>query len=159
FLGGPLGTLYAPNLTPGGPLKDWSDGEIIRAVREGIDKDGHPLIIMPSDAFHRLSDDDVQSLVAYLRSQPAVNRQTPTRDIGIMGLVLLGAGVFPTADQPHITAPQTAPAVGTPEYGQYLVEITGCAACHGPDLRGRAPGGFGPPAGPSLRAIVPSWPQ
>ena len=159
FLGGPLGTLYAPNLTPGGPLKDWSDGEIMRAVREGIDKDGHPLLIMPSDAFHRLSDEDVQTLVAYLRSQPAVNRATPSRDIGIMGFVLLGAGLFPTAEQPHINAPQTAPAAGTPQYGQYLVEITGCATCHGEDLRGRAPGGFGPPAGPNLRAIVPSWQQ
>jgi mono/diheme cytochrome c family protein/cytochrome c553 len=159
FLGGPLGTLYAPNLTPGGPLKDWSDGEVIRAIREGIDKDGHPLIIMPSDALHHLSDDDVETLVAYLRQQPAINRQTPTRDIGVMGLVLIGAGLFPTADQPHVSGPQTAPPPGTPEYGQYLVDITGCAVCHGPDLRGRAPGGFGPPAGPSLRAIVPRWQQ
>jgi hypothetical protein len=30
-----LGTLVAPNLTPGGPLKDWSDSEIVRAIRAG----------------------------------------------------------------------------------------------------------------------------
>src|SRR3954452_17440228 len=41
-----LANLYAPNLTPGGPLKDWSDGEIIRAIREGIDRDGHALFLM-----------------------------------------------------------------------------------------------------------------
>lgn len=35
-----LGTLVAPNLTPGGPLKDWSDGEIVRAIREGVDRHG-----------------------------------------------------------------------------------------------------------------------
>jgi hypothetical protein len=67
FLGGPLGTLVAPNLTPGGPLKDWTDGEIIRAIREGLDRNGHSLIIMPSDTFHHLSDNDVRTMVAYLR--------------------------------------------------------------------------------------------
>jgi mono/diheme cytochrome c family protein len=156
FLAG-LGTLVAPNLTPGGPLKGWSDGEIVRAIREGVDRLGHPLIIMPSDAFHHLSDDDVSTLVAYMRSEPAVNHATPDRDLSLPALVLIGAGLFPTAEQPHISAPQIAPPPGTPAYGQYLVDITGCAACHGPDLRGRAPGGFGPPAGPDLRAIVPAW--
>jgi len=156
FLAG-LGTLVAPNLTPGGPLKDWSDGEIVRAIREGIDRDGHPLIIMPSDALHNLSDDDVSTLVAYMRTQPAVNHATPSRDLSLPALLLIGAGLFPTAEQPHITAPQIAPPPGTSAYGQYLVDTTGCAVCHGPDLRGRAPGGFGPPAGPNLRVIVPTW--
>jgi mono/diheme cytochrome c family protein len=36
-----LGNFDAPNLTPGGPIRDWSDGQIIRAIREGIDRDGH----------------------------------------------------------------------------------------------------------------------
>ena len=161
FAGGPpLGTLVAPNLTPGGPLKDWTDGDIIRAVREGVDREGHPLIIMPSDTFHRLSDADAQTLVAYLRSQPASNRDTPDRDVSLLGLALVGVGLFPTAEQPHIAGPQSAPPNAvTPEYGQYLVDTTGCRLCHGPNLEGRTPGGFGPPAGPSLRAIVPNWPE
>ena len=33
-----MGVLYATNLTPGGPLKDWTDGEIVRAIREGVAK-------------------------------------------------------------------------------------------------------------------------
>ena len=45
----------------------------------------------------------------------------------------------------------------TPAYGKYLADITGCEVCHGPTLEGRAPGGFGPPAGPNLRALVPTW--
>jgi mono/diheme cytochrome c family protein len=156
FLAG-LGTLVAPNLTPGGELKDWSDGEIVRAIREGVDRDGHPLIIMPSDAFHHLSDDDVTALVAFLRTQPVVNHATPSRDLSLPAMLLIGAGLFPTAEQPHISAPQIAPPPNTPAYGEYLVDTTGCAVCHGPDLRGRAPGGFGPPAGPNLHAIVPTW--
>jgi hypothetical protein len=54
-----LGTLFAPNLTPGGPLKDWSDGEIIRATREGVHQTGRPLIVMPSETFRYFSDGDV----------------------------------------------------------------------------------------------------
>jgi len=156
--GPPLGVLVAPNLTPGGPLKDWSDGEIVRAIREGVDRDGHALLIMPSDTFHHLSDADVQAAVAYLRSQPAVNHPTPPRDISLLGLAIVGAGLFPTAEQPHIDQPQAAPPAGvTPEYGQYLVDITGCRTCHGSTLEGRAPGGFGPPAGPNIKALVPTW--
>ena len=158
LLGGPIGSVFGSNLTPGGPLKDWTDGEIMRAIREGLDRDSHPLIIMPSDAFHYLSDSDVQGLVAFLRSQPATNHATPPRDLSVMGMVLVGAGLFPTAEQPHISQPQTAPPPGvTPQYGQYLVDTTGCATCHGPTLQGRPPGGFGPPAGPNLRALVPTW--
>ena len=158
FLGGPMGTLVPPNLTPGGPLKDWTDGEIVRAIREGLDRSGHPLIIMPSDSFHNLSDADVQALVAYLRSQPASDHSTAPRDLGIMALVLVGGGLFPTAEQPHITQPQAAPPAGvTQAYGQYLVDITGCRVCHGQTLEGGTPGGFGPPPGPNLRALVPTW--
>ena len=115
---------------------------------------------MPSEAFHHLSDADVRILVAYLRSQPPVAHPTPARDINLLGLVIVGSGVFPTAEQPHIDQPQTAPPVGpTPDYGQYLVDITGCRTCHGANLQGRTSTDFGPPAGPNLRAIVPSWPE
>jgi mannose-6-phosphate isomerase-like protein (cupin superfamily) len=37
---GPLATLYAPNLTPAGPLAGWSDRDIVRAVRDGVAPDG-----------------------------------------------------------------------------------------------------------------------
>ena len=160
FLAGgpPLGVMYAPNLTPGGPLKDWSDGEVLRALREGIHKDGHALVIMPSMAFHNLSDADAQGLVAYLRSQPAVAHDLPDRNLNVLAAVLFGTGMFPTAAQPAITQPVVAPPPGvTSAYGQYLVSIAGCADCHGPDLGGSKGGGFGPPASPNLRLIVPQW--
>ena len=68
----PIGTLYAPNLTPSGNIKDWSDGEVIRAIREGVHKDGRSLLVMPSTDLRYLSDDDVQAIVAYLRTVPAL---------------------------------------------------------------------------------------
>lgn len=156
FISG-IGTLYAPNLTPGGPLKDWSDGQIIRAIRQGVDKDGHALLIMPAEYFHHLSDDDVRSLVAYLRAQPAVNRQTPANEMNLIGTALVGAGLFPTTAQEPITSPVVAPTrAPTSEYGRYLVKISGCQTCHGTKLTGGTPGGF-VPAGPNLPALISHW--
>jgi cytochrome c553 len=150
-----LGTIYASNLTPGGSLKGWSDGEISRAIREGVDQRGRVLLIMPSESFRHLSDADVQALVAYLRTQPAVDRQTPATQPNLLGAMLVGAGLFRA--QPPITAPVVAPPAGSsPEYGQYLVTISGCARCHGDTLQGGNPDGFAP-AGPNLLAIVSQW--
>ncbi len=127
--GSALGVLYPPNLTPGGPLKDWSDGEIIRAIREGVDKDGRALLIMPSENFRYIGDADIQALVAYLRSQPAVQHETPPRSLGLMPTLLVGAGLFPTAAQPPIAQPVIAPAPApTPDYGEYLVSVTAAGA-------------------------------
>ena len=156
--GSGLGTLYAPNLTPAGPLKTWTDGEIIRAIRDGVDRDGHALLIMPSARFHTMSDDDVQALVAYLRSQPAVDHATPPRSIGLIGTLLIGAGLFPTSAQEPTAGPVSAPPAGVnADHGRYLVDVSGCHECHGPDLAGGRANGGGPPPGPNLTQIVPKW--
>ncbi|HEY8477369.1 MAG TPA: cytochrome c [Chloroflexota bacterium] len=161
-LGGPdgsgIGVLYAPNLTPAGPLSDWSDGEIVRAIREGIDRDGRPLLLMPSEHFRHLSDADVQAIVAYLRSQPPVRRETPPTSMNLIGTILVGLGFFPTAVQPPLTEPIPSPPPGVnAEHGRYLVEISGCASCHGADLAGLPSDQFGPPPGPNLTVLVPTW--
>ena len=155
-----IAELYPPNLTPGGDLKNWSDGEIIRAIREGVDREGKALIIMPSEVFHNYADADVEAVVAYLRSQPAVTNNQPDRKMGVLGTLLIGAGQFPAAVQEPITQPIVAPPAGkTVEYGKYLVSISGCEACHGANLAGgkATPGGGGPPIGPNLTQIVPRW--
>jgi len=154
----PIGTLYAPNLTPAGEIKDWSDGEVIRAIREGVHKDGRALVIMPSQIFHSLSDEDVQSLVAYLRSQPATPPDTPRNNLNAIAAILLATigGSFQTV-QPHIAQPVVAPPAGvTVARGTYMVNISGCRDCHGENLAGGI-AGVGPPPGPNLTAIVPKW--
>lgn len=157
--GPPVGTLYASNLTPGGELSGWSDGEIIRAIREGIHKDGRSLLIMPSMTFRGLSDDDVQALVAYLRSQPAAPA-TPTTQINLVGalIVAISNGAFLSAQEP-VTGPVAAPPAGpTAGYGKYLVyTIGGCRDCHGPNLAGGTPSPNGPPAGPDIAGVAQRW--
>jgi mono/diheme cytochrome c family protein len=156
--GPPVGTLYASNLTPAGEIRDWSDGEVIRAIREGVGKGGRPLVIMPSEVFHNLSDTDVQAIVAYLRSQPAVQPRTPPTKLNVIAALFIGAGVFQTSAQVPITQPVVAPTEGVSVgYGKYLVSILGCRLCHGDNLAGRRAGGAGPPAGPNLTLIVPKW--
>ncbi len=156
FVAALFGNMVPPNLTPGGPLKSWSDGEIIRAIREGIGQNGSPLLVMPSGSFRKLSDADVEAIVAYLRSQPAVDRATPANNLNVFGAALVGAGALPTSAQPPVVEPSVMPAGVTPEYGQYLVDVIGCRTCHGADLAGGQAGGPNPD-GPNLTKLVPTW--
>jgi cytochrome c553 len=154
--GPPMGTIYAPNLTPAGNINGWTDGEVIRAIREGVHKSGRSLIIMPAEIYRHLSDEDVQALVAYLRSQPAVGEASPPTQFNTVGAVMLN--LFPsalTAQAPVGPVPAVPEGV-TPEYGHYLVSIAACALCHGEDLGGLTESS-GPPPGPNLTTVVPKW--
>ncbi len=145
FLGGeapPVGTLWAPNLTPT-HLAEWSDGEIIRAIREGIHRNGRSLLVMPSKILSKLSDADLRAIVAYLRSQPPIEPDSPPTSLNVLGALLI-AWTPALEAQPPITEPVVAPPPGpTRAYGEYLTSIA-CAGCHGADLGGdarfRAPG-------------------
>lgn len=150
-----IGTVSGVNLTPAGPIEDWSDGEIIRAIREGLDESGQALLIMPSEYLHNMSDADAQAIVAYLRTQPPIESQIPESQMNLLGAVVVGLGVFPTSAQPPVTSVEAPPAGPTPEYGEYLAAVSGCQQCHGEGLRGSS-GGF-VPAGPNLPAIVSGW--
>ncbi|MBK6770377.1 MAG: c-type cytochrome [Ardenticatenales bacterium] len=155
FLEG-LGDLYPPNLTPGGPLADRSDGRIARAIREGVGIDGRPLIIMPSAFFHSMSDEDTAAIIAYLRTEPEIDEDVPERVIGPMGTLLIGAGMFPLAVQEPIEDEIDPPDTDSPKkWGKYLTTIMACAECHGEDLQGRD-GGNGP-SGPDLTVYAEEW--
>jgi len=69
-LKGPWGISVARNLTPHETgLKDWSDAEIARAIRSGMSRNGSALAPPMAYAWYRnINDDDMQALIAYLRS-------------------------------------------------------------------------------------------
>ncbi|WP_213775257.1 cytochrome c [Bradyrhizobium sp. dw_78] len=153
----PIGRMIAANLTPAGQLSRWSDGEIFRAIRNGVDADGHRLIIMSLTNAGKLSDDDIRALIAYIRSVPAAGEPTPNPpdQINPLGLVMVGAGLFP-AGRPVFTGTVTAPSkAATAEYGAYILSYQDCRTCHGANLTGGVPGQFGP-LGPNL-AVVEDW--
>lgn len=147
----PLGILQPINLTPAGPLKDWSDGEIFRAIRDGADNTGRRLPVMSAQRARYMSDEDLYSVIAYLRSQPPVQNETSLPRPSYLAIVLDGVGMVPFLPD---LAPDTimGPTPGaTVEYGHYLVQYMGCDECHGANLTGGKPGIL--PIGPSLRSV------
>ena len=69
---GPAGVLYSKNITPAG-IGSWTDGELLRAVTQGVSKDGTPLFpLMPYPHFGAMSEDDVHAVLAYVRSWKAI---------------------------------------------------------------------------------------
>jgi mono/diheme cytochrome c family protein len=77
---GPWGLAFAANLTPDAEtgLGNWSDDDIVTALRTGQRPDGRVLApIMPYSNFATLTDEDVRAIVAYLRSIPPVVHQEP----------------------------------------------------------------------------------
>ncbi len=77
---GPWGTSYAPNLTPDAEtgLGNWSEGDIVRAVRTGVSRTGKPLMPpMPWTDFAHYTDEDAFAVAAYLKSLPAVKHRVP----------------------------------------------------------------------------------
>ncbi len=153
----PVGSFTPPNLTPAGSLQTWSDGQIFRELRTGIDDEGHHLVMMSTVPVRHLSDDDIQAVIAYLRSMPAVVNKTPDPpdQPNFLGLVLFGAGMLPGGLPPVLGVVVAPPRGPTAEYGQYIISYAGCRDCHGANLTGADPNALGP-HGPSLR-IVKGW--
>jgi mono/diheme cytochrome c family protein len=153
----PLGTFVSANLTPAGPLKGWSDGEIFRAIRNSVDRDGRQLFVMSLTNAGRLSDDDIKSVIAYIRSLPAdgVIAADPPDQFNLLGLLLLGSGKLPSG-KPTMNGVITAPPKGpTVQYGAYIMSYQDCRECHGADLTGGVQGQL-PPIGPGL-SLVKEW--
>jgi hypothetical protein len=115
----------SPNLTPAGLMKHWSDGEIFRAIRNSVDAAGRWLTIMSYTNTGRLSDDDTQAVIAYIRNVPAAGEQTPNPpdQLNLLGFVMLGAGMLPSG-KPVITNSITAPPKGpTFQFGESSCRI------------------------------------
>lgn len=117
----------APNLTPDPETGagTWTDDMFARAIREGIGHDGRTLFpIMPYEKFRNMSDEDLASIVVYLRSLPPIRNPLP-RSAVPFPLNRLINGV----PQP-VEGPVTAD-LSTPEKrGQYITTLAVCSDCH-----------------------------
>jgi cytochrome c553 len=154
---GPFGLLAAPNLTRGrgGRTPPLTDAEWERAIRHGVKRDSTTLLIMPSEVFHAIADDEMAPMIAYLKQLPPVDREVPPTKLRIIGRMVLGAGQLETAAAlsprtPHVASVDTTPGL---EYGRYLVSIGGCRACHGESLSG---GPAPDPSSPPTANITPT---
>jgi mono/diheme cytochrome c family protein len=128
------GTVVAPNITPDVEtgLGRWTDGEKIRAIREGVDRDGRALFpMMPYTYYARMSDEDVQALVAFMNTMAPVRNPLPQTRLNFpVNLMIKGV--------PRPVAAPPAPARGNQvQYGEYLATLAGCVECHSEQVHGQ----------------------
>lgn len=150
------GRIVAPNLTPDKETGagTWTDDMLARSIREGIGHDGRTLFpLMPYTAFHGLSDEDVASLVVYLRSVPAVHHELPKTEVIFPVKYLINSAPEPVTEPVPDVNPQTDPQ----KYAEHVTKIAGCADCHtaavkGEEVKGMAYAGGTPLIGPWGRA-------
>jgi mono/diheme cytochrome c family protein len=155
-----LGRLDAPNLTAGrgGIGGVYSDGDWIRAIRHGVNREGRALMVMPAKDFHSMSEQDLSEVVAYIKTIPPADHEIQAKpEFTAFAKALMAAGAFGTvfsADEiDHSEGFAVAPEAGpTAVYGDYLVKVFGCRHCHGEILNG---GKSPDPASPVAPNITP----
>jgi mono/diheme cytochrome c family protein len=129
------GHVVAPNLTPDAEtgIGSWSDDALARAIREGIGHDGHTLFpMMPYENYRQMPDEDLASVIVFLRSLPPVHNPLPQTEI-IFPVKYLIRGV-----PKPVTDPVPAPDVSDPvKRGAFLVTMAGCKDCHTPADKGQ----------------------
>jgi cytochrome c553 len=129
----------APNLTPDPETGagTWTDDQLARAIREGIGHDGRTLFpVMPYEFYRNMSDEDLASIIVYLRSVPAVRQALPPTKIPFPLSRLINS-------VPEPVEGEVKPDLSTPEKrGRYIATLAVCADCHSPmDAQGnRVPG-------------------
>jgi cytochrome c553 len=144
-----------PNLTRGAAsaVAGYTEADWVRAIRHGVDPKGRALMIMPSELFNRLSDDDFAALVAYLRSLAPVDGKPGEMRLPHIVKALYGLGVMrDSAEKIQHGLPPSAASVAAPNaaHGSYVARI--CMGCHGETLSG---GPHGPRGGPEPANLTP----
>ena len=129
------GRLCIRNITPDieTGVGTWTDGEIVRAMREGVSRNGEALFpIMPWFMLRNLSDEDAAAVIAYLRSTPAVKSPRPDKVLDFPLNIVFR--FFPQPLSGPVVAP---PRSDTVRYGEYLTKVARCEFCHTARARGK----------------------
>lgn len=155
----PIGSMIADNITPGGILRERSDGELFRVLRYGYNGDNQISATMSFMPYRALSDEDLVALIAYMRSlEPLESAGKRGSQLNFLAAVMAGAGMFPVQETIHGTV--TAPPIGElAEYGKYVATFGDCRTCHGPDMTGTPPSIVAPDGYPNPRPMVATWTQ
>jgi mono/diheme cytochrome c family protein len=133
--GGFPGRLCIRNITPDVEtgIGGWTDGEIVRAMREGVSRNGEALFpIMPWFMYRDMSDADAAAVIAYLRSQPPVKSFRPDRQLDFPLNIVFR--FYPEPLDGPVAGPDRSDTVA---YGRYLAKIARCEFCHTARIRGR----------------------
>lgn len=129
------GTVYAKNITPDSAtgIGSWTDAEILRAITEGIRKNGDTLFpLMPYANFNHMAKSDLLSIIAYIRTLKPIRNVVPDRHLMIPISVAYPAGALQKSVDGNVAPPQS----DSVKYGGYLFTIAGCSDCHTPYVKG-----------------------
>jgi mono/diheme cytochrome c family protein len=118
------------NLTPDRDtgIGGWTDGEIARAMREGVSRDGTPLFPqMPYKTYREtLSDGEVLDIIAYIRTLKPVNNNPGRTSVNFpISMFIRGAPEPLEASPPP--APSPSDKMGR---GKWLLRTCSCNDCH-----------------------------
>lgn len=106
----------------------WTDGELLRALREGVDREGNALFnMMPYELYRHLSDEDARAVVAWVRTLPPVANRIPRSRLKVPVNVAIKFIPQPLAGP--VAAPDRKDTVA---YGRYLTHLASCEECHTP---------------------------
>lgn len=119
-----------PNITldPETGIGNWTDQQIITAIRSGERPDGSLIgPPMPIGLYNRMSDEDAQAIVAYLPSVPPVKNKVAKSEYP-----------FPLRAAPDVSGVLAPPRSDKVRYGEYMASPLGhCIECHTPMIPGQ----------------------
>lgn len=125
------GKMYASNITPHA-LANWTDGELLRAITTGVNKDGKALFpVMSYARFGKMDREDIYSIIAYLRSIEPVASTIPETQLDFP--VNLINNTMP-AKASFTKRPKETDSI---RYGGYLANAAGCVDCHSKTDKGQ----------------------
>lgn len=148
----PVGILYSANITSGKGGINYTDADWIRALRHGLGKDNRSLWFMPSHEIYQLSNQDMASLISYVKTRPPVDKINHNKSLKPLGRILTFFDQFPLLpaekiDHNAISVDAVTASV-TPEYGKYLAMT--CTGCHTENFKGAKPHGPDEPPIPDI---------
>ncbi|MGH9364514.1 MAG: c-type cytochrome, partial [Thermoanaerobaculia bacterium] len=134
-----FGIVFSKNITrdPVHGIGSWTDGELMYFLRTGVHRTGQYVPpYMPK--FPLLSDDDLESIVAFLRSDDSLTAPSPEDPPGRSHpsflTKFLAHTVFKPLPYPKERIPMPSPADRV-AYGRYLSSSLGCFTCHSADFK------------------------
>jgi hypothetical protein len=128
------GTVIAPNISPDPEtgIGKWTDGEVLRAIREGISRDGRPLFpFMNYPNYRKLPESDLLAMIAFLRMQKPIRNDPGRTRLNFPVYMLIR-----TVPEPVIDPPGQLPPAGA-ERGKLLMAMAMCGDCHSQSKQGK----------------------
>lgn len=130
------GILQSSNITPAA-VGNWSDGELLRAVTEGVNKEGRTLFpVMPYVNYGTMDRSDMEAILAYVRTLAPIEHQTPPTKLPFPLNIIIPTIPSPAKFSPR---PDTTDLVA---HGKYLATMASCGECHTQRIRGEVPPGL-----------------